>query len=91
MSATAHAHSLTHPLPHSFSTTLARALADENSESGSSESAGEDWRKLDLEKQKVKTLKNILEENFNGDQCTGCVEKADFIKRIRELQKKSEL
>eukprot|EP00052_Salpingoeca_macrocollata_P000379 m.19999 g.19999 ORF g.19999 m.19999 type:complete len:167 (-) comp10466_c0_seq1:109-609(-) len=45
-----------------------------------------DLSTMDLDKQRVKTLRKILNEKFN-DGCKGCVEKADFIRRIRELSK----
>eukprot|EP00050_Salpingoeca_kvevrii_P018859 m.79436 g.79436 ORF g.79436 m.79436 type:complete len:139 (-) comp8182_c2_seq1:138-554(-) len=43
-----------------------------------------DLSTMDLEKQRVKTLKKILSEKFD-DGCKGCLEKSDFIRRIREL------
>ena len=44
----------------------------------------------DLEKKKVKELKQILSKKFS-DPCKGCVEKSDFINRIRKLSKPGEL
>ncbi|EDQ89795.1 uncharacterized protein MONBRDRAFT_20855 [Monosiga brevicollis MX1] len=49
-----------------------------------------DLSKIDLEKQRVKVLKKILSDQFN-DACKGCLEKSDYIKRIRELSAKQEL
>ena len=49
-----------------------------------------DLKTIKLEKQRVKTLRKILNDQF-GDSCKGCVEKADFVKRIRELAPKDEL
>ena len=43
-----------------------------------------DLSKIDLPKQRVKVLKKILSDQFN-DACKGCLEKADFIKRIETL------
>eukprot|EP01147_Barroeca_monosierra_P009151 gene9151-1448_t len=44
-----------------------------------------DLSKIDLNKQRVKVLKKILQEHF-GDSCKGCLEKTDYIKRIEELK-----
>jgi len=44
----------------------------------------------DLDKKKVKELKQILSKKFS-DPCKGCVEKSDFINRIRKLAKPGEL
>lgn len=49
-----------------------------------------DLKTIKLEKQRVKVLKKILNDQFD-DKCAGCIEKADFIKRIRELAPKDEL
>ena len=49
-----------------------------------------DLKTIKLEKQRVKVLRKILNDQF-GDSCNGCIEKADFIKRIRELAPKEEL
>lgn len=45
-----------------------------------------DLSKIDLNKQRVKVLKKILNDQFN-DGCKGCLEKEDYIKRINELHK----
>jgi len=45
-----------------------------------------DLKTLNLEKTRVKVLRKILNDQFQ-DQCKGCLEKADYIKRIRELAK----
>merc|ERR1712179_123283 len=45
-----------------------------------------DWKNINLSKMKVKELKKIL-AGWN-DQCKGCLEKSDFIKRIEELKPK---
>ncbi|KAI1724895.1 degradation arginine-rich protein for mis-folding domain-containing protein [Ditylenchus destructor] len=48
-----------------------------------------DWDSLELEKMKVKQLKELLSKL--GDKCKGCTEKSDYIQRINELKPKSEL
>lgn len=52
-----------------------------------------DLESVDLKKLKVRDLKKIL--NDWDEECDGCLEKGDFIKRIEELKpkhhKKSEL
>lgn len=45
-----------------------------------------DWATLDLKKQKVKQLKKILSDW--GENCNGCLEKGDFIKKIEEVKPK---
>lgn len=45
-----------------------------------------DWATIDLKKMKVKQLKKIL--NDWEEQCTGCLEKTDFIKKIEEVKPK---
>jgi len=45
-----------------------------------------DFKTVDLKKLKVKDLKNIL--SGWDEACDGCLEKADFIKRIEELKPK---
>lgn len=45
-----------------------------------------DWANINLEKMRVKALRKILND-WNED-CKGCVEKPDFIKRIKELKPK---
>jgi len=45
-----------------------------------------DWKNINLSKMKVKELKKIL-LGWN-DNCKGCLEKSDFIKRIEELKPK---
>lgn len=45
-----------------------------------------DFKTVDLKKLKVKELKKILSDWDEG--CDGCLEKADFIKRIEELKPK---
>jgi len=45
-----------------------------------------DFKTVDLKKLKVKDLKNIL--SGWDETCDGCLEKADFIKRIEELKPK---
>lgn len=45
-----------------------------------------DWSKVNLKKMRVKELKKIL--NNWGEECRGCIEKGDFIKRINELKPK---
>jgi len=46
-----------------------------------------DWDNLDLDKMRVKQLKELLLKL--KDSCKGCVEKADYISRIKELKPKS--
>ncbi|XP_025424437.1 mesencephalic astrocyte-derived neurotrophic factor homolog [Sipha flava] len=43
-----------------------------------------DWKTVNLKKLKVKDLKKIL-DNW-GENCDGCLEKTDFIKRVEELK-----
>ncbi len=43
-------------------------------------------KSVDLKKLKVRDLKKILNDWDEG--CDGCLEKADFIKRIEELKPK---
>lgn len=43
-----------------------------------------DLRTVDLKKLKVRDLKKII--NDWGENCDGCVEKSEFIKRIEELK-----
>eukprot|EP00088_Acartia_fossae_P067811 TRINITY_DN8500_c0_g1_i1.p1 TRINITY_DN8500_c0_g1~~TRINITY_DN8500_c0_g1_i1.p1 ORF type:complete len:176 (+),score=54.13 TRINITY_DN8500_c0_g1_i1:60-587(+) len=45
-----------------------------------------DFKSVDLKKLKVKELKKIL--NDWDENCDGCLEKADYIKRIEELKPK---
>merc|ERR1712088_923957 len=45
-----------------------------------------DWSTIDLKKMRVKGLKKILGDW--GEDCNGCLEKGDFIKRIEELKPK---
>lgn len=45
-----------------------------------------DWNTVDLKKLKVRDLKKIL--NDWDEDCDGCIEKTDFIKRIEELKSK---
>lgn len=47
-----------------------------------------DLKTVDLKKLRVKELKKIL--NDWDDECKGCVEKDDFIKRIEELKPRHE-
>lgn len=44
-----------------------------------------DLKSVNLKKLKVKDLKKILSDW--DEQCEGCVEKTDFVKRIEELKK----
>ncbi|KAF7638169.1 hypothetical protein Mgra_00002395 [Meloidogyne graminicola] len=48
-----------------------------------------DWDSLDLDKMRVGQLKELLRKL--GDSCKGCVEKVDFVQRIRELMPKKVL
>lgn len=43
-----------------------------------------DWKNINLKKMRVKELKKILSDW--GEDCRGCLEKQDFIKRIEELK-----
>jgi len=43
-----------------------------------------DWKTVNLKKMKVKELKKIL-DNW-GENCEGCLEKTDYIKRVEELK-----
>lgn len=45
-----------------------------------------DWNNVNLSKLKVRDLKKIL--NDWDENCEGCIEKTDFIKRIEELKPK---
>eukprot|EP00035_Acanthoeca_spectabilis_P035541 m.35218 g.35218 ORF g.35218 m.35218 type:complete len:167 (+) comp7421_c0_seq1:74-574(+) len=45
-----------------------------------------DLKTINWKKTRVKTLKKILNDQFN-DPCKGCIEKDDYIKRIRSLSK----
>ena len=45
-----------------------------------------DWKTIDLNKMRVKELKKILDD-WN-EECKGCSEKPDFVKRIEELKSK---
>lgn len=45
-----------------------------------------DLNSVDLKKLKVRDLKKILSKW--GENCDGCLEKTDFIKRIQELKPK---
>jgi len=45
-----------------------------------------DWKTLDLNKLKVKDLKKILGDW--SEDCKGCSEKSEFIKKIQELKPK---
>ena len=45
-----------------------------------------DIKSVDLKKLKVRDLRKILSEW--DEACDGCIEKADFIKRIEELKPK---
>jgi len=45
-----------------------------------------DLKTIDLKKQRVKVLRKILNDQFN-DPCTGCLEKSDYVKRIKLLAK----
>jgi mesencephalic astrocyte-derived neurotrophic factor len=45
-----------------------------------------DWKTLDLNKLKVKDLKKIL-GNW-GEDCKGCAEKSDFVKKVQEVKSK---
>ena len=45
-----------------------------------------DIKSVDLKKLKVRDLKKILNEW--DESCDGCLEKADFIKRIEQLKPK---
>uniref|UniRef100_A0A0K0EDU1 Mesencephalic astrocyte-derived neurotrophic factor homolog n=1 Tax=Strongyloides stercoralis TaxID=6248 RepID=A0A0K0EDU1_STRER len=45
-----------------------------------------DWANIKLNKLKVRELKNILEKW--GEQCKGCTEKSEFVKKIEELKPK---
>nr|CAD2175274.1 unnamed protein product [Meloidogyne enterolobii] len=47
-----------------------------------------DWDSLDLDKMRVGQLRELLRKL--GDSCKGCVEKVDFVQRIRELMPKKE-
>lgn len=46
-----------------------------------------DLKTIDLDNEKVKTLKQILADQY-GDPCKGCVEKADYIQKIKQYQAK---
>lgn len=45
-----------------------------------------DWKTLDINKLKVKDLKKILADW--GEDCKGCTEKTEFVKRVQELKPK---
>lgn len=45
-----------------------------------------DVRNMDLKKMRVKQLRKIL--NSWDEECTGCIEKSDFVQRIEELTPK---
>uniref|UniRef100_A0A0K0FXP6 Mesencephalic astrocyte-derived neurotrophic factor homolog n=1 Tax=Strongyloides venezuelensis TaxID=75913 RepID=A0A0K0FXP6_STRVS len=45
-----------------------------------------DWANINLNKMKVRELKNILEKW--GEQCKGCTEKSEYVKKIEELKPK---
>ncbi|XP_050306130.1 mesencephalic astrocyte-derived neurotrophic factor homolog [Anthonomus grandis grandis] len=45
-----------------------------------------DLKTVDLKKLKVRDLKKIL--NDWGEECAGCIEKSEFLKRIEELKPK---
>eukprot|EP00038_Savillea_parva_P002121 m.110795 g.110795 ORF g.110795 m.110795 type:complete len:167 (+) comp10730_c1_seq1:1838-2338(+) len=45
-----------------------------------------DLKTLNFKKARVKVLKKILNDQFN-DPCKGCIEKDDYVRRIRELSK----
>lgn len=45
-----------------------------------------DWKTLDIQKLKVKDLKKILSDW--GEDCKGCSEKTEFVKRVQELKPK---
>jgi hypothetical protein len=45
-----------------------------------------DWATVDFNKMRVKELKKILDE-WN-EQCKGCTEKSEYVKRIEELKPK---
>ena len=45
-----------------------------------------DVRNVDLKKMRVKQLRKILQSW--DEECTGCIEKTDFIHRIEELKDK---
>ncbi|CAK8689484.1 mesencephalic astrocyte-derived neurotrophic factor-like [Clavelina lepadiformis] len=42
-----------------------------------------DWKSVNFNKMRVKQLKKILEEW--GESCKGCIEKSEYIKRIKDL------
>lgn len=43
-----------------------------------------DWKNINLKKMRVKQLKNIL-ANWD-EECSGCLEKSDYIKRIEAVK-----
>ncbi|OQV24305.1 putative Mesencephalic astrocyte-derived neurotrophic factor-like protein [Hypsibius exemplaris] len=45
-----------------------------------------DWSTLDINKLKVKDLKKILGDW--GEDCKGCAEKSDFVKKVQEVKSK---
>uniref|UniRef100_A0A0N4ZF80 Mesencephalic astrocyte-derived neurotrophic factor homolog n=1 Tax=Parastrongyloides trichosuri TaxID=131310 RepID=A0A0N4ZF80_PARTI len=45
-----------------------------------------DWATINLNKMRVKELKKILEKW--GEQCKGCTEKSEYVRRIEELKPK---
>jgi len=45
-----------------------------------------DLKTLNFKKARVKVLKKILNDQFN-DPCKGCIEKDDYVRRIKALSK----
>jgi hypothetical protein len=48
---------------------------------GEREGAADGMQRTDLKKKRIKVLRKLLFEQYN-DECTGCLEKDDFIDRI---------
>ena len=48
-----------------------------------------DLRTVDLKKLKIAELKRILKER--GEQCDGCLEKSEFIRKVEEIKAREEL
>jgi mesencephalic astrocyte-derived neurotrophic factor len=45
-----------------------------------------DLEAMDLKAMRVSEMRRILEEQ--GEECLGCAEKADFVKKIEEVAKR---
>jgi len=42
-----------------------------------------DWKTVDFNKMRVKQLKKVLADW--GEECKGCLEKSEYIKKIKDL------